>query len=429
MNLIETLKDQMSSGVVSSLSQKAGLTEEQVKTGISAGIPAVLAGILKNGASGDTGFPGKILGPGNNPDDLLNGDHESLLDKGKSMLSGLFGGNSDAVTNAVSSSSGISGAKATGLLAMIVPLIAGGISKLMASKGWSISDLTTKLFESKADIAAALPQGLGSSLGLANLSIPHLNVSKADLPRTANAHYGATSTPKSGGGFLKWLIPLLIVVAAIWWFGKGCNSPKVAGKIDSLSAKVDSVGNKIDSAAGVVKSKIGDVKAAVAGKLNEAGDFVKELGAKISRKLPDGTNLSIAGNSVESSLVSFIEDKSKPVDKTTWFTFDRLYFETGKSTLKPESQEQLKNIAAILKAYPNVKIKLGGYTDNTGDAAVNKKISSERAKSALQALVKLGVDAGRLSAEGYGQEFPVASNATPEGRAQNRRIDIRVTQK
>ncbi|MDN5288083.1 MAG: hypothetical protein JWR38_4357 [Mucilaginibacter sp.] len=425
MNLIETLKDQMNSGVVSSLSQKIGLSDEQVNAGISAGIPTILAGILKKGSNGDTGFLGKILGnvtgSGKSPDELLSGDHESLLEKGKSILGDLFGGDTDAITNAVSSSSGINGAKATGLLAMITPLITGGISKLMGSNGWSITDFLGKLFENKADIAAALPAGLGSTLSLANVNIPKINV--------PNVNSDAVQSPKSGSGFLKWLIPLLIILAAAWWFSKGCHSPKVSGTVDSLSAKVDSAGAKIDSAAGGVGSKIDQAKAVVAGKLNEAGDFVKELGTKISKKLPDGTEISIAENSVEDSLISFIEDKNKPVDKTTWFTFDRLYFETGKSVLKPESQEQLKNIAAILKAYPNVQLKMGGYTDNTGDAAVNLKISNERANAALQALAKLGVDAKRLTAEGYGQEHPVASNDTPEGRAQNRRIDVRVTQK
>jgi outer membrane protein OmpA-like peptidoglycan-associated protein len=437
MNLIETLKDQMNSGVVSSLGQKIGLSDDQVNTGISAGIPTILAGILKKGSSGDTGFLGKTLGnvtgAANDPDELLNGDHESLLEKGKSILGGLFGGDTDAVTNAVSNSSGISGVKAAGLLALITPLVTGGISKLMGSNGWSITDLVGKLSENKADITAALPQDLGSTLGLANINAPKVNIPNANInpPKIGvpNANYNVAQAPKSGGGFFKWLIPLLIILAAAWWFSKGCNSHKLNSAIDSLSAKADSAGAKIDSATGGVGSKIDQAKAVVAGKLNAAGDFVRELGTKISKKLPDGTSINIPENSVEGSLISFIEDKNKPVDKTTWFTFDRLYFETGKSILKPESQEQLKNIAAILKAYPNVQLKLGGYTDNTGDAAVNTKISNERANAALDALVKLGVDTKRLSAEGYGQEHPVASNDTPEGRAQNRRIDIRVTQK
>ncbi|MBK9460217.1 MAG: OmpA family protein [Sphingobacteriales bacterium] len=149
----------------------------------------------------------------------------------------------------------------------------------------------------------------------------------------------------------------------------------------------------------------------------------------MKRKLADGTELNVPEKGVENKLISFIEDKSKAVDKETWFSFDRLLFETGKSTLKPESAEQVKNMAAILKAFPQVEIKLGGYTDNTGDAKKNLTLSGERAKTVKAELVKLGTDAKRIATEGYGQEHPVADNATPEGRAQNRRIDVRVTKK
>lgn len=74
-------------------------------------------------------------------------------------------------------------------------------------------------------------------------------------------------------------------------------------------------------------------------------------------------------------------------------------------------------------------IKLGGYTDNKGPADVNLKLSRERAENVMAGLVQLGIDAGRLKAEGYGEQYPVAGNETEEGRAQNRRIDIRVTGK
>ena len=149
------------------------------------------------------------------------------------------------------------------------------------------------------------------------------------------------------------------------------------------------------------------------------------------------TDLTLAGGTllkgvdatgIENKLVTFIKS-DKAVDKTTWFDFDRLTFNTGKATLKPESQEQLKNVAEILKAYPNVNVKLGGYTDNTGNAGSNMKLSAERAASIKTELVGLGIADSRLDAEGYGQEHPVASNDTEEGRAQNRRISIRVTKK
>lgn len=449
MNLIELLKSQVSDSLISSLSQKAGVSEDQVKTGFAAGIPAILGGILKNGAGADTGFLSKIL-PGlpgtgavaeSDPEDLLNGSEDSLLDKGKSLLGGLFGSDTGAVTGALATSTGLSAEKSSGLMAMIAPLVIGFITKTMAGKGWSFSDLLGKIFESKSEITAALPQGLSDSLGLAGLSlpkaaipkveIPKVEVPKVDLPKVPPVNYGAVQDTKSGGGFLKWLIPLLIIIIGAWWIlgRSGCNKSTVGSATDSLSNKVDSMSSKMDSAGDAMKAGAAALSSTVAGKVNEAGDFVRDLGAKIDKKLPDGTVISIGENSVESRLIAFIEDKSKPVDKTTWFTFDRLYFETGKSTLKAESQEQLKNMVAILKAYPEVNLKLGGYTDNTGDAAINKKISNERANAAMQELVKLGVDAKRLAAEGYGAEHPIASNDTADGKAQNRRIDIRVTKK
>ena len=152
------------------------------------------------------------------------------------------------------------------------------------------------------------------------------------------------------------------------------------------------------------------------------------LGAFSVQKLTSGVDLNIPEFGIENKLLTFIKS-DKPVDKTTWFDFDRLTFETGSATLKPESQEQLKNIAEILKAYPNVNVKLGGYTDNTGNADANLKLSTDRAKSVQAELVKMGIADSRLDAEGYGQTNPVASNETEEGRAQNRRISIRVTKK
>ncbi|MEZ0487509.1 OmpA family protein, partial [Fibrella aquatica] len=114
-------------------------------------------------------------------------------------------------------------------------------------------------------------------------------------------------------------------------------------------------------------------------------------------------------------MIAFIEDSLKGVDKTTWFNFDRLLYETGRATLRPESREQLQNMAAILKAYPAVALKIGGYTDNTGNAADNKNLSQSRAESVVAELVRLGVAVTRLEAEGYGQQHPVASNKTEEG--------------
>ncbi len=166
------------------------------------------------------------------------------------------------------------------------------------------------------------------------------------------------------------------------------------------------------------------------GKLNAAGDYEYDLGEVSELKMKDGYAINVGANAAERKLVDFITDDSKQVDKETWFTLDRLTFETGSATLKPSSAEQLKNLAGIMKTYPNLKLKLGGYTDNTGDEAANMKLSQERAEAAKNAIVREGVDGRRMEAEGYGSQHAVCpENNTPECKAVNRRIDVRVTEK
>jgi OOP family OmpA-OmpF porin len=139
--------------------------------------------------------------------------------------------------------------------------------------------------------------------------------------------------------------------------------------------------------------------------------------------------LNIPQNGVENKLLIFIKDPATQANSETWFDFDRLLFDTNAATLQPSSQEQLQNIANILKAYPNVRIRIGGYTDNQGDPAANLKLSQDRADNVMQQIIVLGVDPSRMDAKGYGEDHPVADNATDVGRAQNRRIAMRVTQK
>ena len=142
----------------------------------------------------------------------------------------------------------------------------------------------------------------------------------------------------------------------------------------------------------------------------------------------------VAFNNHEGSHTSFdyVREHNLAVnylDPATWFDFDRLLFDTGSATLQPASEDQLHSVAAILAAYPKVKIKIGGYTDNTGDQAANLKLSQDRADSVKAELQKLGVAPDRMESQGYGEDHPVADNTTDEGRQKNRRISLRVTEK
>lgn len=101
-----------------------------------------------------------------------------------------------------------------------------------------------------------------------------------------------------------------------------------------------------------------------------------------------------------------------------------ILFETGKSVIQKESLPIVDQVYQLLQIDKDLKISVEGHTDNVGDAASNKKLSNDRAKSVTDALITKGVDKTRLSYVGWGQEKPVADNRTDAGRAQNRRVEI-----
>lgn len=99
-------------------------------------------------------------------------------------------------------------------------------------------------------------------------------------------------------------------------------------------------------------------------------------------------------------------------------------FDTGSATIKPESYPTIDQIAEMLNADKALKISIEGHTDSTGDPAGNQRLSEMRANSVLSAVVAKGIDGLRLRAQGFGRTKPVADNATAEGRAKNRRVEL-----
>jgi OOP family OmpA-OmpF porin len=103
-------------------------------------------------------------------------------------------------------------------------------------------------------------------------------------------------------------------------------------------------------------------------------------------------------------------------------------FENDRDVIRAESEEILREVAAVLERHPEVRrVRVEGHTDSNGSAAHNTRLSDRRASAVRRWLVERGgIDAARLEAQGYGPSRPVADNATDEGRARNRRVELRV---
>ncbi|MBQ7691405.1 MAG: OmpA family protein [Muribaculaceae bacterium] len=109
-------------------------------------------------------------------------------------------------------------------------------------------------------------------------------------------------------------------------------------------------------------------------------------------------------------------------------TFDGgILFATGKSDLSTNAKNSLTKFAVSLRENPQTNVQIYGHTDNTGSLEVNQRLSKARANSVLNYLMNSGIAGSRMVSDGYDYQFPVASNDTPEGRAQNRRVEVYIT--
>lgn len=214
--------------------------------------------------------------------------------------------------------------------------------------------------------------------------------------------------------------------AAGWWD----NFQKLLPNLkDWKDGTLSFAGNAITSASGLPAAAIDQLKSLFSGWTLPPIEGDRTL-TEVS--LPNGTKLQAFPGGIEDQLIKFIQSdeyKNGTAEtlKEKWFTFDDLNFEFRTTELVPESKRQLDNIVAILKAFPDVKMKIGGYTDKKGDDAANKKLSDERAKAVKAALDKAGVGAQVPEAEGYGEEFAkVPETAGDKEREADRKTSVRL---
>ncbi len=422
LNLLDLVKDQVTGVLAKEASSFLGESESGIAKALGGIMPALLGSTIEKaskpeGASGlmdllgglDLGNLGNIGGIFGGGPEKVNG----LMTSGGGILEMLLGNKTSGIIDLISGMAGLKSGSTSSLLKMAAPLLMGLIGKQVQGKG--LGALTDLLMGNKSAVQSALPAGMGSLLGFSSMG----DAASRAASTISNATTGGNDNNSGGGmGWLKWALPLALIAGLGWWWSQKSKGMSAEDIEKAAQMTQDSLAKVAAEAAAAIDTTASNMA-------NAAGAFVKKLASGFELK-------NAAASGIESSLISNIEAAGAVMDKAdpkAWFNFDRLLFDTGKATLQASSQEQLMNVAEILKAFPKVKLKIGGYTDNVGKAASNLKLSQDRANTVMAELVKMEIDKSRLSAEGYGDQHPIGDNTTEEGRQQNRRIAVRVTEK
>ena len=410
-SMLESILGMVTPDMNQALASRLGESATGVQSGLSAATATTLSGLADKAS--DSGFLSQITGllgggTGQNilaslPSIASSGPTGTVSDVINRFLPLVFGTQQGQVASAVTQFAGLGSGSGLGLLKMAAPLVLGYFAKMHSAGSLTTSSLANALRAEAPNLKSYLPANLHSAAG-------------AVSPGPARAAFGTAPVVVAERSTPRWLVPLAIAGALLLGLLAIRSLMNPAPAVRTAATVTNEAANTV-------------VREATTTATNTAPAAWAALGDLMKVKLPDGTEINVPSRGVEARLVSYLNDNTAPVSDTTWFDFDRLLFDTGSATLQPASQDQLTNIAGILKAYPQVKIRIGGYTDNTGDPAANLQLSQQRADSVMAQLTQLGVDPSRMSAKGYGQEDPVADNSTEEGRQKNRRISLRVIEK
>lgn len=422
LNVIDLIKGQLGPALVSQAASQLGESESGISKAIGGLLPAVVGGLANN--ADKPAVLDAITGAASSGllSNLLGGTQNNSLIS--SVLSAIFGDKVGGLVNAISSFAGVSNSSSNSLLNLVTGAALGALGKHSADSGLDRFGITKLLGDQKGIVSTLLPAGLSlASLGLGHFGgqdAEKVKVSSYDEPKKVEVnrggatHVNVDNENNGGGSIWKWLLPLLLLLLAGWFLWKQCNKKGA----DITTTTTDSATVVTDSANATVPAS---TDSAVAG----------------SKTLTDidlnGTKLKGYANGLEASMINFLKSdgyKNAADDaalKDTWYNFDNVNFVFGKADqITPESKGQLENLAAILKAYPDAKIKIGGYTDKKGDDKANLELSQKRADFIKAELTKLGVGAQVISAEGYGEKFAtVAETASDKEREADRKMAVR----
>ena len=442
-DLLELMSSTLGPQLVTRAGSFLGVSESSMQGAVNAALPTLLGGVMQKAStpSGAAELMKLLQSPqldpaisGNLASYLGGGEKtSSLLAQGSELLTSLFGDKLGTLLNALASAFGLKSAAASNLMALAAPMVLGNLKNYMTQNRLDAKGLASLLAGQADYLKPRLDSRITSALGFATPTAFLLSLSgaagraagavgsaagrAADTVGAAAGHaytsagraadaagaYGSAAASAAGAAaaatrptFMRWLP----------WVVLGAIALLVLPQLQHCG----------ETAATRVGDTVGDAAKATGQAAQATAKAIKSF------TLPNGVKIDATDGGFLAQLVAFLSSTEAAAGQG--FSFDELYFDTGSATLKPESTKQLQYVAVVLKAFPQAAIRVEGHTDNTGDATANKQLSGDRAVAVQKALNGLGVSDAQISSAGYGQEKPIASNDSEDGRAKNRRVDV-----
>jgi len=415
----------------------------------------MLSGLMGNGAGGFTSLLSSFTGMGGNKMSSLLGMVAPLIMGSLGKAKSSMGLNASGLSNMLSEqSSQFKDALPAGLGDKLGSL---GLGASMAGLGGTaatsskevvsnVGHQTTEVVGGTVNKTGEVVSGASGAVGTGANAVTGAATDGASAVGGA-----ATETAAAGGGFLKKLLPILGILGLLavgFWFWKGSDAnpidatKNVANK--TVNATKNAAGNAVDAtknAAGnavdATKNAAGNAANATKNAAGNAVDATKNAAGNVANttknaagnaanavKNAAGKTAAVLGFDKASKEAEFANSLSTGKARVgSNFILDKVTFASGSANLASSSYAQLNNIQKVMTSYPDLKVKLVGHTDNTGNADSNVKLSKARAAAVLTYLTGKGINRSRLTSDGIGGAKPIASNATSDGKRQNRRVE------